>query len=87
MKKRFLPLIALLVLSLAAGCVPAHGQEAAPVETPAAAASETGAYGMKTEAVMERKTVPYVTDFLLALGGAAVGAAALGIYAGVTETD
>ena len=65
MKKRFLPLILLLVLSLAAGCVPAHGQEAAPVETPAAAASETGAYGMKTEAVMERKTVPYVTDFLL----------------------
>ena len=62
-KKRFLPVIALLVLSLICACVPVQAQEALPSEAPAQAASET--YGLKTEAVMERKVVPYVRDFLL----------------------
>lgn len=62
-KKRFLPVIALLVLSLVCACVPVQAQEALPSEAPAQTASET--YGLKTEAVVERKVVPYVRDFLL----------------------
>ena len=39
-KKRFLPVIALLVLSLICACVPVQAQEALPSEAPAQAASE-----------------------------------------------
>ena len=78
MKKSFLPVIALLVLSLVCACVPVQAQEALPSEAPAQAASET--YGLKTEAVMERKVVPYVRDFLLT--GEERGEAALYFMAG-----
>ncbi len=62
-KKGSLPLIAMLVLSLICACVPVQAQEALPTEAPARTASEL--YHLKTEAVMERKVVPYVKDFLL----------------------
>ena len=39
-KKRFFPLIALLVLSLICACIPAQAQEWLPPETPAQTVSE-----------------------------------------------
>ena len=54
-KKRFFPLIALLVLSLICACIPAQAQEWLPPETPAQTVSEMYS---STETVMERKVVP-----------------------------